>query len=73
MEEIWPDDELRGDLAKLAKNTFFQNVLKLRTFFTFFSQNVSKYWEDFLGFYIPKNPVARLIQCAAIASENEVQ
>ena len=24
------------------------------------------------GFYIPKNPVARMIQCAAIASENEV-
>merc|ERR1719220_2549752 len=35
MEEVWPDQELRGQ-------------------------------------YIPKNPVSRVIQCAAVASENEV-
>ena len=56
MEEIWPNDELRGD--------FWQNLEK-----PIFSPNFSRIC---LGFYIPKNPVARMIQCAAIASENEV-
>ena len=27
----------------------------------------------FQGQYIPKNPVSRVIQCAAVASENEVE
>ena len=58
MEEVWPDDNLRSKL--------FENLLSLFTTAQRREMNIGS------GFYIPKNPVARMIQCAAIASENEV-
>ena len=59
MEEVWPDDNLRSKL--------FENLLSLLL------TPLRREIKIGSGFYIPKNPVARMIQCAAIASENEVR
>ena len=60
MEEVWPDDNLRSKLSEILLSFLLLTPPR-------------REMKIGSGFYIPKNPVARMIQCAAIASENEVR
>ena len=87
MEEVWPDQELRSkftispqklEIKSIHNGKHFTPPRDLQSsipsvYLQLTILHLSKKGLFFKGQYIPKNPVSRVIQCAAVASENEVK